>query len=45
VLRVEGLGIGFRVDGLTFNVKVRVRVLRVEGLWIGFRVEGLRIEG
>jgi len=35
-LRVEGLGIGFRVDGLrfrvdglAFNVKVRVRVSRV----------------
>jgi len=44
VLSVEGLGIGFRVDGLAFNVKVRVRVSRVEGLRIGFRVEGLRIE-
>jgi len=37
-LRVEGLGLGFRVDGLAFNVEVRVRVLRVEGLGIGFRV-------
>jgi len=45
VLRVEGLGLGFRVDGLAFNVEVRVRVSRVEGLGIGFRVEGLRIEG
>jgi len=45
VLRVEGLGIRFSVDGLAFNVKVRVRVSRVEGLCIGFRVEGLRIEG
>jgi len=45
VSRVEGLGIGFRVDILGFNVEVRVRVSRVEGLWIGFRVEGLRIEG
>jgi len=45
VLRVEGLGIGFTVDRLAFNVEVRVRVLRVEGLGIGFRVEGLRIEG
>jgi len=44
-LRVEGLGIGLRVDGLAFNVEVRVRVSRVEGLGIGFRVEGLRIEG
>jgi len=44
-LRVEGLGIGFRVDGLAFNVEIRVRVSRVEGLGIGFRVEGLRIEG
>jgi len=44
-LRVEGLGLGFRVDGLTFNVEVRVRVLRLDGLGIGFRVEGLRIEG
>jgi len=35
-LRVEGLGIGFRVDRLGF---------RVEGLGIGFRVEGLTIEG
>jgi len=31
-LRVEGLGIGFRVDRLAFNVEVRVRVSRVEGL-------------
>jgi len=45
VLRVEGLGLGFRVDKLAFNVEVRVRVSRVEGLGIGFRVEGLRIEG
>jgi len=45
VLRVEGLRLGFRVDGLAFNVKVRVRVSRVEGLGIGFRFEGLRIEG
>jgi len=44
-LRVEGLGLGFRVDGLVFNVEVRVRVSRVDGLGIGFRVEGLRIEG
>jgi len=51
-LRVEGLGIGFRVyrlgfmvDRLAFNVEVRVRVSRVEGLGIGFRVEGLKIEG
>jgi len=35
----------FKVDGLGFNVEVRVRVSRVEGLGIGFRVEGLRIEG
>jgi len=35
VLRVESLGLGFRVDGLAFNVKVRVRVSRVEGLGIG----------
>jgi len=45
VLRVEDLGLGFRVDGLAFNVEVRVRVSRAEGLGIGFRVEGLRIEG
>jgi len=44
-LRVEGLGLGFRVDGLAFNVEVRVRVSRVEGLGIGFKVEGLRIKG
>jgi len=44
-LRVEGLGIGFRVDGLALNAEVRVRLSRVEGLGIGFRVEGLRIEG
>jgi len=44
-LRVEGLGLEFRVDGLAFNVEVRVRVSRVEGLGIGFRVEGLRIKG
>jgi len=44
-LRVEGLGLGFRVDGLAFNVEVRVRVSRVGGLGIGFRVKGLRIEG
>jgi len=44
-LRVEGLGLGFRVDGLAFNVEVRVRVSRVEGLGIGFRVEGLRTKG
>jgi len=46
-LRVEGLGIwiGFRVDRLAFNVKVRARVSRVEGLGIGFRVEGLGIKG
>jgi len=38
-LRVEGLGIGFRVDRLgfrvdrlAFNVKVRVRVSSIEGL-------------
>jgi len=50
-LRVEGLGIGFRVDrlglrvdGLAFNVEVRVRVSRVEGLGIDFRVKGLMIE-
>jgi len=30
----------FKVDGLGFNVEVRVK-----GLGIGFRVEGLRIEG
>jgi len=48
-LRVEDLGIGFRVDGLAFqvdestlNVEVRVRVSRVEGLGIRFRV---RVEG
>jgi len=44
-LRVKGLGIGFRVDRLAFNVEVRVGVSRVEGLGIGFRVEGLWIEG
>jgi len=44
-LRVEGLGIGFRVGGLAFNVKLRVRVSRVEGLRIGFSVEDLRIKG
>jgi len=44
-VRVEGLGLGFRVDRLAFNIEVRVRGLRVEGLEIGFRVEGLRIEG
>jgi len=37
-LRVEGLGIRFRVDRLAFHVEVRVRVSRVEGLGIGFRV-------
>jgi len=50
VLRVEGLGIGFRVnglgfrvDGLAFNVEVRVRVSRVEGL--GFKGLMSRVEG
>jgi len=38
VLRVEGLRIGFRVDGLEFNVEIRVRVSRVEGLGIGLKV-------